>query len=191
MASYRVHGPSALERVLFDAGLVQWVSLAQVYDVKAGTSAQRSSIDPRVYRVPPDVHDPEGWANEVWATARWEWFAYVLRDCRRVLDVGCGEGRPSLYLSHYVPEGVTPGVPLPGRPTGSRFSRGRLAPRPPFSGAPPGPPSSRRGNGPRRWPRSSLYQLQRLDINASAAACYEVAVLVSHASAGSTACERR
>jgi len=104
MNSYPVTDLSPLERVLFDAGLVEKVSLAEIYDVKAGTSTQRASLDPETYRAKPDVHNPEDWGNELWANTRWEWFAYVLRDCHRVLDVGCGEGRPSLYLSHRLPE---------------------------------------------------------------------------------------
>ena len=103
MNAYPVTDPSKLEMVLFDAGLIQKVPLAEIYDVKAGTSAQRASIDPEACRVKPDVHKPDDWGNELWANTRWEWFAYVLRDCQRVLDVGCGEGRPSLYLSHRLP----------------------------------------------------------------------------------------
>jgi len=106
MTGYPVTDPSKLEKLLFEAGLVQKVSLAEIYDIKARTSAQRASLDPERYRRKPDVHDLDDWANELWANTRWEWLAYVLRDCLRVLDVGCGEGRPSLYLSHRLPEVV-------------------------------------------------------------------------------------
>jgi hypothetical protein len=74
-----VTDPSAVEKRLFDAGLIERVPLAETYDVKAGTSAQRASIDPQVYRVKRDVHNPDGWGNELWANMRWEWFAHALQ----------------------------------------------------------------------------------------------------------------
>jgi len=106
MRTYPVTNASALEKVLFDAGLVEKVSLAEIYDIKAGTTIQRATLDPEQCRRKPDVHNPDDWGNELWANTRWEWFAHVLQDCKRVLDVGCGEGRPSLYLSHRLPEVV-------------------------------------------------------------------------------------
>jgi hypothetical protein len=64
MSAHPVSNPSAVERTLFGAGLVGNVSLAEVYDVRAGTSAQRASLDPEHYRRKPDVHDSDDWANE-------------------------------------------------------------------------------------------------------------------------------
>ena len=74
-----VTDPSAVEKRLFDAGLIERVPLAETNDVKAGTSAQRASIDPQVYRVKRDVHNPDDWGNELWANTRREWFAHVLQ----------------------------------------------------------------------------------------------------------------
>ncbi len=94
--------PLEQDHHLFDAGLIQQVPLAEIYDVKAGTSAQRASLDPEHYRRKPDVHNPDDWADELWANTRWEWFAYVLRSCQRVLDV---VGRAA-FRAHRLPEVV-------------------------------------------------------------------------------------
>jgi SAM-dependent methyltransferase len=104
--SYPVHQPSALEMQLFDAGLVELVPLAEIYDIKARTSIQRLWQDPAVLARRPDIHDPEQWDDKLHASLRGEFFVEALRGSRKILDVGCGEGWPSLYLARSFPEVV-------------------------------------------------------------------------------------
>lgn len=105
MKSYPVTDPSKLEMMLFDAGLMQEVSPAVIYDIKGRTSVQQIWEFEELDRPRPDVHDPEQWdCGNAEAWIRWEFFSYNLRDCKTVLDVGCGEGRAACYIARTVPE---------------------------------------------------------------------------------------
>jgi len=103
MTHYPVTQPTRLERLLFDAGIATRVDLSVIYDVKAGTTAQRAWQSAEVCRTPPDIHVPHSWDHKLHACIRGEFFCEAMRGCRRVLDVGCGEGFPSLYLATLLP----------------------------------------------------------------------------------------
>jgi len=106
MNKYRVNSPSKLEAMLFDASLVQQVPLSEMYDIKARASIMRSWLHPDACRHTPDVHDPQQWDTKLHACLRGEFFVQALRGCVKVLDVGCGEGWPSLYLARSFPNVV-------------------------------------------------------------------------------------
>lgn len=99
----KYHNPSKLECILYQANLVQTVPLAVIYDIKARTSVQRMWQDPQVCNQKPDIHDPAQWYDKLHACVRGEFFAEALHSCETVLDVGCGEGWPSLYLARTIP----------------------------------------------------------------------------------------
>jgi len=97
--AYPVTDPSPLERLLFDADLVEVVPLATIYDIKARTSIQRAWQHPALRSHRSDIYTAHHWNNKLFASMRGEFFAWVLRDAASILDIGCGEGWPSLYLA--------------------------------------------------------------------------------------------
>ena len=94
---------SKLEAILYQTKLVQTVPLANIYDIKARTSVHRVWQDPLVCKQKPNVHDPQQWYDKLHACIRGEFFAEALQNCEKILDVGCGEGWPSLYLARTIP----------------------------------------------------------------------------------------
>jgi SAM-dependent methyltransferase len=105
-SAYPVRDPSPLERLLFDQGLVQTVPLAHIYDIKARTTVQRAWQHRDVVGQRPNVDDPAAWDAKLHASPRGEFFVAALQDCARVLDLGCGEGWPTLYLARHIPRVV-------------------------------------------------------------------------------------
>jgi SAM-dependent methyltransferase len=103
---YPVRDPSLLERLLFDHGLVETVPLAEIYDIKAQTTVQRAWQSQEGVHRRPNLHDPTQWDDKLHASRRGEFFVAALQGCTRVLDLGCGEGWPSLYLSPRIPHVV-------------------------------------------------------------------------------------
>lgn len=100
---YPVHSPSRLEQILFDHRLVEERPVSYIYDVKGRASVFRRSLDPNSLNRRLDVHDPEDWDDKSIGSIRGEWFARVLSDCDRVLDIGCGDGWLTNYLAHTIP----------------------------------------------------------------------------------------
>jgi SAM-dependent methyltransferase len=105
--SYPVTDPVELEKKLFRWGLpVQrpWVWFG---DWESGVVRESDWTTPEAWQRTFDICEPDDWrGNHVLAWMTGEWYAQLFRDCRTVLDVGCQDGRPSLYLAQYVPEVV-------------------------------------------------------------------------------------
>lgn len=106
MREYPVTEPTAFEKVLFDAGLLEKVPLAELYDLKAQSTIQRVWQMEANLAPMPDVNNPKAWGSTEHTGLRWLFFAEALKGCRRILDVGCGDGRPSLYIAPYFDEVV-------------------------------------------------------------------------------------
>jgi ubiquinone/menaquinone biosynthesis C-methylase UbiE len=107
-----LHFASQLEILLHNAGLVREVSLAEFYDIKARTSIQRAWQNPKeVFRI-PEVYDPAQWNDKLRACTRGEFFTRALENSHNILDVGCGEGWPSLYLARSLPQAHITGIDL-------------------------------------------------------------------------------
>jgi SAM-dependent methyltransferase len=75
--------------------------LAEIYDLKAQTTAHRVwQVEANLAPI-PDISDPDRWGSTEHTALRWLFFVEALKGCRRILDVGCGDGRPSLYIAPY------------------------------------------------------------------------------------------
>jgi ubiquinone/menaquinone biosynthesis C-methylase UbiE len=75
----------------------------------------RPRYEPELFK-PINIHNPDDWYNwsDNWLTGsvEGEWYAYMFRNCQKVLDIGSGPGRPSLYIARTIPEvvGIEPGA---------------------------------------------------------------------------------
>ena len=96
MNPYPVTQPMALEAALFEAGLV--TQKPWVWFVQDAPWEEESDWTPReAWERTFDARNPQDWCGDhlnVWLVG--EWYLHLFRHCRRVLDVGCQEGRPAL-----------------------------------------------------------------------------------------------
>ena len=109
MKECTVPNATPVERALFSTDmLIEKPSSEVCYTVKLIGRPRREPDRPG----PSDVKNPEDWDNRLITSTRGEWYAHVLRGSRKVLDIGCGSGFPSLYLARSIPEvvGVDPGT---------------------------------------------------------------------------------
>jgi SAM-dependent methyltransferase len=113
MTEYPVPHPTALESALFEARIpIKKPSYEVSYTIGL---ISRPRYEPELLR-PINIHNPDDWYNwsDNWLTGsvEGEWFTYVFRNCQKVMDIGLGSGRPSLYIARTIPEvvGVEPGT---------------------------------------------------------------------------------
>lgn len=102
-----VTNPVELEKKLFRWGLPAQRPWVWFGDWESGVVRESDWTTPDAWEWAFDIHEPDDWrGNHVLAWLTGEWYAHLFGDCRKVLDVGCQDGRPSLYLAQYVPEVV-------------------------------------------------------------------------------------
>jgi hypothetical protein len=103
----RVTDPIPLERMFQDWGMVEARPWTWFGNWRSGVERGSDWTTPEAWRWSFDVHRPEDWrGNHVLAWIVREWYAHLLQGPERVLDVGCQDGRPSLYVARYVKEVV-------------------------------------------------------------------------------------
>lgn len=108
-SEYPVTEPTKFERVLFDAGLpvkTNWAGLAGSELADPVTCDSDWTI-PAAWNHELDARRRDDWGDLYpvsWPLG--EWYAHLFRDAKRILDIGTQDGRPSLFLSKYVPEVV-------------------------------------------------------------------------------------
>lgn len=109
MPEYPVPNPTAVERALFAALIPREKPSYEVFYTTGLIT--RPPYEPELPR-PSNIHNPDDWDNWLVSSVRGEWYAYVLRNCQKVLDIGSGGGYPSLYIARTIPEvvGVEPGI---------------------------------------------------------------------------------
>ncbi len=114
MSKYPVPEATETEKVLFDTGLAAAKPPHEVWYTVPVRGSQ--SYDEPTDLRPFDLQNPAAWDtfgdNWLAPSVQGEWFVHVLKQCQRVLDIGSGPGRPSLYLSQFIREvvGVEPGL---------------------------------------------------------------------------------
>jgi ubiquinone/menaquinone biosynthesis C-methylase UbiE len=111
---YPVPNPTEIEKLLFDTGMPV---AKPAYEVSYSVPLQTDDLDEEPTEPRPiDIKDPAAWdswgLNWLAPSVQGEWFAHVSRNCTKVLDIGCGAGRPLLYLAQSLPNviGIEPGT---------------------------------------------------------------------------------